>query len=162
MKKLILAAILSFAIVISCEKKQEEHAEHATTEQTASENQANHDDQEKSDEHEEGVKLELNNGEKWTMNAEMKPFISEMETQINAFKPETDDYKTLGNSLNSTNENLIKSCTIKGTPHEVLHAWLMPHMEKIEKLNKASNKEDANKIVAELKESMVKYHEFFN
>ena len=52
MKKNILAAILSFAIVISCEKKQEEHAEHATTEQTASENQANHDDQEKSDEHE--------------------------------------------------------------------------------------------------------------
>jgi hypothetical protein len=35
-------------------------------------------------------------------------------------------------------------------------------MKEIEKLQKAENREDANKIVGELKESMEKYHQFFN
>lgn len=162
MKKIILSALLGLAVVISCEKKTDEHAEHMTTEQTATDDHASHDEHATTDEHDENVKLELNNGEKWTMNAEMKPFINEMETQLNAFKPETDDYKTLGQNLSATNDNLLKSCTIKGTPHDILHAWLLPHMEEIDKLKKADNKEDGNKIVGELKESIVKYHEFFN
>ena len=162
MKKIILSALLGLAIIVSCDKKQESQTELSTTEQTAVEDNANHDDDAKSDEHDESVKLELNNGEKWAMNAEMKPYINEMESQVNAFKPESDDYKVLAKNLGETNDNLIKSCTIKGTPHDVLHAWLMPHMELIDKLKKADNKEDANHIVEELKESMEKYHEYFN
>ena len=162
MKKIILSALLGLAIIVSCDKKQESQTELSTTEQTAVEDNANHDDEAKSDEHDESVKLELNNGEKWAMNAEMKPYINEMESQVNAFKPESDDYKVLAKNLGETNDNLIKSCTIKGTQHDVLHAWLMPHMELIDKLKKADNKEDANQIVGELKESMEKYHEYFN
>lgn len=162
MKKILLSAILGLAIVMSCEKKQEEKVEQATTEQSATDEHANHEAEEKSDDHAEGVKLELNNGAKWKMNAEMKPFINEMESQVNAYKPESDDYKLLARNLGETNDNLIKSCTIKGTPHDVLHAWLMPHMELIDDLKKADNKEEGNKIAGELKESMVKYHQFFN
>lgn len=162
MKKILLSAILGLAIVMSCEKKQEEKVEQATTEQSATDEHANDDAEEKSDDHAEGVKLELNNGAKWTMNAEMKPFINEMESQVNAYKPESDDYKMLAKNLGETNDNLIKSCTIKGTPHDVLHAWLMPHMELIDDLKKADNKEEGNKIVGELKESMEKYHQYFD
>ena len=162
MKKILLSAILGLAIVMSCEKKQEEKVEQATTEQSATDEHANHEAEEKSDDHAKGVKLELNNGAKWTMNAEMKPFINEMESQVNAYKPESDDYKMLAKNLGETNDNLIKSCTIKGTPHDVLHAWLMPHMELIDDLKKADNKEEGNKIVGELKESMVKYHQYFD
>ncbi len=163
MKKIILSALLGLAIVVSCEKKQDEKVENnvTTTEQKVSDEDAT-DDHAKSDEHEEGVKLELNNGAKWTMNAEMKPFINEMETQINAYQPENGDYKMLATNLSATNDNLLKSCTIKGTPHDVLHAWLMPHMEEIDKLKKAENREDANHIVGELKESMEKYHKYFD
>lgn len=164
MKKMILTAILGFAIVISCEKKQEENVKNETakTEQIASEEDANHDEHEKSDDHQEGVKLELNNGAKWIVNNEMKPFVTETETQLNAYNSETGDYKMLATNLNSTNEKLVKSCTMTGTPHDNLHVWLAPHMKEIEKLQKAENREDANKIVAELKESMEKYHQFFN
>ena len=165
MKKILLSAILGLAIVMSCEKKQEtvtdQNNSMATTEQNVSEEHAT-DDHEKSDDHEEGVKLELNNGAKWTMNAEMKPFINEMESQVNAYKPESDDYKMLAKNLGETNDNLIKSFTIKGTPHDVLHAWLMPHMELIDDLKKADNKEEGNKIVGDLKESMAKYHQYFD
>ena len=68
----------------------------------------------------------------------------------------------LATKLNATNEKLVKSCTMTGVPHDNLHAWLAPHMKEIEKLQKAENREDANKIVGELKESMDKYHQFFN
>ena len=164
MKKIILSAILGLAIVISCEKKQEENVtkDATKTEQTASEESANHEDEEKTDDHKEGAKLELNNGAKWTMNAEMKPFLNDMQTQLNAYNSQNGDYNKLGNSLSATNDNLIKSCTIKGTPHDVLHSWLAPHMKEIEKLKKADNREKANEIVDELKESMVKYNEYFN
>lgn len=162
MKKIILSALLGLAIVVSCEKKQEEHAEHATTEQAATDDHANHDDHEKTEEHDESVKLELNNGEKWPVNNEMKPFIAETETQLNAYKPEDGDYKMLAANLSATNDKLVKSCTMTGTPHDVLHAWLAPHMKEIEKLKSAENRDDANHIVGELKESMNKYHQFFN
>ena len=164
MKKILLSAIVSFAIVLSCEKKQEENVKNETakTEQIASEEDANHDEHEKSDDHQEGVKLELNNGAKWNVNNEMKPFVTETETQLKAYNSETGDYKILGTNLNSTNEKLVKSCTMTGTSHDNLHVWLAPHMKEIEKLQKAENREDANKIVGELKESMEKYHQFFN
>ena len=162
MKKIILSALLGLAIIVSCDKKQESQTELSTTEQTAVEDNANHEDEEKSDEHDESVKLELNNGEKWAMNAEMKPFINEMESQVKAYDPVNGDFKMLGKNLSDTNDNLIKSCTIKGTAHDVLHAWLMPHMQEIDQLKKAENRDDANHIVGELKESMEKYHEYFN
>ncbi len=164
MKKMILCAILGLAIVISCEKKQEENVTNdaTKTEQSASEEPADLEDHEKSEDHDETVKLELNNGAKWPVNSEMKPFITETEKLLSSYQPENGDYKMLATNLNSANENLVKSCTMKGLPHDNLHAWLAPHMKEIEKLQKADNKEDANKIVGELKESMEKYHDYFN
>lgn len=159
MKKIILTSLLGLAIVISCEKKQEANTEN---DQPKTEEHATSEEHVTSEEHSENVKLELNNGAKWPVNAEMKPFITEMERQINTYKPESDDYKTLGKKIEVSNENLLKSCTMKGTPHEVLHAWLRPHMEKTAQLNKAANKEEANKIVAELKQSMETYHQYFD
>ena len=165
MKKILLSAILGLAIVMSCEKKQEtvtdQNNSMASTEQNVSEEHAT-EDHEKSDDHEEGVKLELNNGEKWPVNNEMKPFITETESQLNAYKPETGDYKMLATNLSATNDNLVKSCTMTGKSHDVLHAWLAPHMKDIEKLKNAEDREHANKIVGELKESMEKYHQYFN
>ncbi len=161
MKKVLLSAVLGLAILVSCEKKQEENAELVTTEQNATDEHLT-DDHEKDDDHDESAKLELNNGAKWATNPEMKPWTSEMETQLNAYQPENGDYKMLGTNLNATNDNLVKSCTMTGTPHDALHAWLTPHMKDIAKLNKADNRDEANEIVRELKESMEKYHEHFN
>lgn len=162
MKKILLSALLGLAVVISCEKKQEEKVEQATTEQSATDEHANHEAEEKSDDHAEGVKLELNNGAKWPVNNEMKPFITETESQLNAYKPETGDYKMLATNLSTSNDNLVKSCTMTGVPHDNLHAWLAPHMKEIEKLKNAKDREHANKIVGELKESMDEYHQYFD
>ncbi|AZI32596.1 hypothetical protein [Kaistella carnis] len=163
MTKVILSALLALAVVVSCEKKQEEHAENmTTTEQTAAEDHADHAEEAKSDDHDEHAKLELNNGGKWKVNNEMKPYVAEMETQLKAYQPESGDYKMLATNLSTSNENLVKSCTMTGVPHDNLHAWLAPHMKEIEKLKNAEDREHANKIVGELKESMETYHEYFN
>ena len=163
MKKAILSALLGLAIVISCEKKQEKISteENLKTEQTASEENVK-EAQEKSDEHKEGAKLELNNGAKWAVNNEMKPFVNQTETLLNSYNSETGDYKMLATKLNATNEKLVKSCTMTGVPHDNLHVWLAPHMKEIEKLKTAENRDYANKIVSELKESMEKFHQYFD
>ena len=72
MKKIILSALLGLAIVVSCDKKQESKTELSSTEQIAVEDNAKHDEEEKSDDHDESVKLQLNDGAKWAMNAECK------------------------------------------------------------------------------------------
>jgi hypothetical protein len=163
MKKIILSALLGLAVIVSCEKKQEEHAEHVTTEQTATDDHANHEDHEKSDDdHDESAKLELNNGAKWIVNEEMKPSVAEGEKQLNNYQPENGDYKKLAADLSTSTDNLVKTCTMTGVPHDALHAWLAPHMKEIEKLKNAENREKANEIVRELKESMEEYHQFFN
>ena len=165
MKKIILSSLLGLAIVVSCDKKQETQTDQNTniapTEQNASEEHAT-DDHEEAHDHADGVKLELNNGAKWPVNNEMKPFIKETEIQLNAYKLENGDYKMLATNLSATTDNLVKSCTMTGTPHDVLHVWLAPHMKEIEKLKNAEDREHANKIVGELKESMDDYHQFFN
>ena len=165
MKKSILSAILGLAIVISCEKKHEtitdQNNKMVTTEQTASEEHAT-DDHEKSEDHEEGVKLELNNGAKWAVNPEMKPYVAESETQLSAYNTENGDYQKLAADLTATNNKMVKSCTMSGKSHDVLHAWLLPHMQEIDKLKKAENRKEANETVDELKESMAEYHQYFN
>ena len=155
-----MAATIGALTLTSCEKKNEDHATREAT--TEHQNHESMDNQDHADHEPSEVKLKLNDGKKWEMNAEMKPYINDMEQQLIAYNPQTDDYKVLAKNLSETNENLIKSCTIKGTQHEVLHAWLMPHMEKIEQLKNAQTKEDADKIVGDLKQSMTTYHKYFN
>ena len=60
----------------------------------------------------------------------MKPFISETETQLKAYNTETGDYKMLATNLNSTNENLVKSCTMTGTPVSYTHLDVYKRQEK--------------------------------
>ncbi|MBU4538632.1 MAG: hypothetical protein L6264_08340 [Weeksellaceae bacterium] len=163
MKKAILSALLGLAFVVSCEKKEENHAEQMTTEQTAADNHSEHADKAKSEEHSDvNVNLELDNGKKWKTNNEMLPFIQEQERLIKAYDSDKGDYKKLAADLNSANEKLIKSCTMTGKSHEVLHVWLTNHMNTIQQLSKSSNKEEAEKLTEALEHSMESYHHYFD
>ena len=164
MKKLILSALLGLAVIVSCEKKNETattensemHAEHAENEKNAAEAA------EKSDDHDETADLTLDNGTKWVVNDEMKPYVTEMEDQLEQYKPDSGDYKLLATNLIASNDNLVKSCTMTGRSHDVLHVWLTDHIKELKKLQNAPNREEANDAVKELKESMAEYHKYFN
>ena len=108
------------------------------------------------------VVIDLNDGAKWAVNAEMKPFILESESILNTYVAnESTDYKTLANELTDKNSGLIKSCTMDGKSHDELHKWLHPHMALIESLQDADNDDAAAKIINELKSSFELYNQHF-
>lgn len=106
--------------------------------------------------------INLNNGEKWKVNSEMKPHIEKGNELLSDFISKKDeDYKKLAKNLKNQNNYLIKSCTMKGESHDELHKWLHPHMELIEKLSNADNIEKAEDIISELNKSFEIYQNHF-
>lgn len=107
-------------------------------------------------------KIELNNGEKWVVNEEMKPFIQKGEDLVQLYiQDEKTDYKSLAQQVKEQNSLLIKSCTMEGKSHDELHKWLHPHLELAEELEQAENEEESKQIVQKLKHSYQQYHSYF-
>lgn len=106
--------------------------------------------------------IKLNNGEKWSVNEEMKPYINEAESILTQhIESGNADYTALAINLKEKNTGLIKSCTMQGESHDELHKWLHPHMELIESLSNATSTEEANEIIANLQSSFSTYHQYF-
>jgi len=63
--------------------------------------------------------------------------------------------------LKDQNNQLIKSCTMKGKSHDELHKWLHPHLELVEALEKSANENEAKGIVLKLQKSNEVYHQYF-
>lgn len=166
MKRLLLTAFFCLAILTACEKKQQETELQA---ETTTQKESNNLDEnvndavlKNDDQHAiSPTNLELDNGKKWKTNTEMLPFINEQEKLLKNYDDDRDDYKVLAANLNAANEKLIKSCTMKGKSHDVLHVWLANHMKNIEMLAKAANKEEADKFTEMLEHSMETYHQHF-
>lgn len=106
---------------------------------------------------------ELNNGEKWVVNEEMKPFVIKGSELVNSYIRESRlDYKALAAQLKDQNDQLIKSCTMKGKSHDELHKWLNPHLEMVKALEAQTDAAKANEIVLQLQNSYQQYHQYFN
>lgn len=106
--------------------------------------------------------INLNDDEKWAVNEEMKPFISDSEKILNEFiAKKSNDFISLAAQLKEKNAGLVKSCTMQGASHDELHKWLHPHMELIKSLADAGDLEAATLTIDELKESFVTYNQFF-
>lgn len=101
----------------------------------------------------------LNNGEKWKVNTEMTPYILDAEQILLHYND--GDYKQLAEQLEAKNKGLIKSCNMNGKSHDELHKWLHPHMQLIEALDDAGNKEEADKVIAKLNKSFQTFHTYF-
>lgn len=107
-------------------------------------------------------KLSLNNGQKWVVNAEMKPHLEQSERILNDYLTQKGaGYEKLAADLKVQNDQLIKSCTMKGKSHDVLHQWLHPHMALIENLSEEKDPKQAESIVEELEHSFKTYQNYF-
>lgn len=106
--------------------------------------------------------LRLNDGEKWVVNAEMKPHIEKGHELLNDFiERGGTEYKELAEGLRMQNLALIESCTMKGESHEELHKWLITHMGLIEQLSTSMDNDQSEELIADLEESFNTYHKFF-
>ena len=151
MKKLIVFG-LGIMLVWSCNNSTEKPTTHQETESHAEHHQ---------DENSEAI--ELNKGEKWLVNEEMKPFVRKGEELVNTYIQEgKTDYKTLSEQLKDQNNQLIKSCTMDGKSHDELHKWLHPHLELVKELENETDTTKANEIVSKIQHSYQVYHQFFN
>ncbi len=112
--------------------------------------------------HQNTSDLSLNNGEKWKVNAEMKPHIEQENQILNNYLAQNEtNYQELAEALKRDNNNLIKSCTMTGESHEELHKWLHPHMELLEQLSTAKDLTAAKGVIAQIEESFKTYHNYF-
>lgn len=157
MKKLFILALSSF-VLLSCNNsaekstvKEEENSKEETIKQK------DHKDDDKSE------TVELNNGAKWVVNEEMKPYVVKGEELVNNYtQTNQTDYKKLAADLKTENDKLIKSCTMNGKSHDELHKWLEPHLKLTKHLEKADDAAEAKTLVMDLQSSYNNYHQYFN
>lgn len=157
MKKtvLVLTTAISF-IFFSCSNNanQKSEHEHDVTEE--------HSDDHHHDAEDGNEAIELNNGEKWKVNEEMKPFIINGEALVDKFiADKSTDYKKLAKDLKEQNQSLISSCTMDGKSHDELHKWLHPHLEMVEELADEDQQAEAMALVHRIHASYIQYHEYF-
>lgn len=167
MKHVILTlGIFGLAFLTSCdnstEVQQEQETEQSVDNNEHPTDEAEHPSETEEHFHDNGESLSLNEGEKWMVNEEMKPFVTQGEEFVYDFsKSKDEDYLSLANNLSEQNKQLISSCTMDGVSHDELHKWLHPHLELTKKLKNAQDIDEANHIVQLLLSSYKDYHKFF-
>ncbi|WP_199223398.1 hypothetical protein [Brumimicrobium oceani] len=177
MKHIILTlGIFSIGLLASCDNATEsatdatdtiENNEHPTGEEHPSgdEHPAGEEHPAAADHehsHDDGEEISLNDGERWKVNEEMKPFVMQGEIFVKDFLDSGDeDYLSLAENLADQNKQLITSCTMDGVSHDELHKWLHPHLELTKELKQAKSIDEANHIVEHLLASYEEYHKFF-
>lgn len=155
MKKgiLIMAIMVGFGL-ISCSDK-------ASNENVETEEIVSHEDLHGEIDTNEGI--ELNNGDKWLINDEMRPHLSEAENTLKNYIEEgSSDYQKLASELEMLNADLINSCTMEGKGHDELHKWLHHHINHIENLKNSNDKEVVQNTINSLVDSFQEFHQYFN
>ncbi len=157
MKKSLILSLSALITLSACQKTE------STAPQTQQDPHATHqvDSLATHEEPSSNAALELNNGEKWETNVEMLPFIQKQEQLLAEFDPGQKTYLELSQDLVAANDELIKSCTMTGKSHDVLHVWLTDHMNAMQTLEKSTEESAQQQAVATLKSSMQTYHEYF-
>lgn len=157
MKKLLTLAAAAL-LVWGCGNSSENTA---ATENPESQAVEQTKESEESEENENVI--ELNQGEKWLVNEEMKPFIMKGEELVNNYiQQQQTDHNGLAQQLKDQNDQLIKSCTMEGKSHDELHKWLHPHLDLVKKLSKETDAVKAAETVTALQVSYSQYHQYFN
>ena len=106
--------------------------------------------------------LSLNNGDKWLVNEEMRPFVKNGSDLIIDFdKAANKDAKVLATKLTEQNEQIVKSCTMTGKGHEELHKWLLPHMELVKSLGNSTDSVETANLIGQLQQSYSLYNQYF-
>ncbi|MEQ8910343.1 MAG: YceI family protein [Vicingaceae bacterium] len=106
--------------------------------------------------------LQLNEGEKWKINEEMKPPITTMqEIMKHQSMGHSKDHLMVAKELKKNTDLLISSCTMKGKSHQELHKWLVPHIQLVKNLAEAKDHTEVAKHYQELEESFDLLNEYF-
>ena len=150
-KKIILIPAIAL-FLFSCGNASNEKSEDLSEIETHDEH--HHDD--------ESEAIELNNGEKWQVNANMITHIRNMENDVVSYaKVEQKDYKSLSEKLQSNIDLLTSNCTMKGKAHDELHKWLLPYIDLVKELSEAINEAEALQQFENIQTSFTTFNQYF-
>ena len=112
--------------------------------------------------HDEEETIELNNGEKWTVDSNMMVHIRNMESDVASFATAGQkDYKALSEKLQANVELLTSNCTMKGKAHDELHKWLLPYIDVVDQLSEAKDEMDAEARYQKIQTSFSVFNQYF-
>ena len=152
MNKLILTFAVGGLLLSSCGNSTNEKSNNQT--EVAEQNNHHHDD--------ESEAIELNNGEKWKVDANMITHIRNMENDINHFaNVEQKDFKSLAEKLQTNIDLLTSNCTMKGKAHDELHKWLLPYIDMVKELSEAKNETEASEQFKNIQTSFSTFNQYF-
>lgn len=157
--KTILILVMGASVLWSCNQRTQTDS---ATSRDAAEAHAGHDHDHDHHYNESDAPLELNDGNKWKVNEEMKPFLNKSEEILASYKEgNQQDHQALGKQLQEQNTLLIQNCTMTGKSHDELHKWLHPHMALLAELSTTDDKDEAQRLIKEIDESFATYHAHF-
>jgi len=152
MKNITLSLIVISLFLFSCGNTSIEKSKEETETVTHEEHQHNVEMQ----------TIELNNGEKWQVDANMLTHIRNMENDVVSFsKVEQKDYQSLSEKLQSNIDLLTSNCTMKGKAHDELHKWLLPYIDLVKELSEAKNETEATKQFENIQISFTTFNQYF-
>jgi hypothetical protein len=152
MNKVILTLSVFSLLLFGCGNSTNEKSNNQT--EVAEHNEHHHDD--------ESEAIELNNGEKWQVDANMINHIRNMENDINSFaNVEQKDFKSLAEKLQSNIDLLTSNCTMKGKAHDELHKWLLPYIDLVKELSEAKDETEASKHFENIQISFTTFNQYF-
>lgn len=160
MKKSIFLVFISLSFTwISCNNNKTAETAKSESAAPAPEQEAENHEHHNND---VSAAIELNNGERWAVNNEMKPYVTAgTELVDNFIKAGNTDYVALAKQLKEQNDKLIKSCTMEGKSHDELHKWLHPHLELVKELEEEKDAAKNKEVVTHLKDSYEMYNKYF-
>ncbi len=152
MKKITISLITSSFFLLSCGNSLNEKSEVQT--ETAILNEHHHNAEKQN--------IEIDNGEKWKVDANMIIHIRNMENDIDSFaKLEQKDYNLLSEKLKFNIDLLTSNCTMKGKAHDELHKWLLPYIDLINELSEATDETEAAKQFKNVQNSFTTFNQYF-
>jgi hypothetical protein len=118
--------------------------------------------QESGHHHHDLTAIELNNGEKWTVDKDMMAHIGNMEKDLVALGKNVEkDYAVLSKKLLANSELLTSNCTMTGKAHDELHKWLLPYIDLVGELEAAENEVKAVEFFKEVEHSFHTFNKYF-
>lgn len=106
--------------------------------------------------------IELNNGEKWIVDANMMAYIRKMENDVLSYvKAEQKDFHSLSEKLQTNLDLLTSNCTMKGKAHDELHKWLLPYIDTVNDLSKANDEAAASNTFEVIQTSFITFNAYF-
>jgi hypothetical protein len=93
------------------------------------------------------VSLQLNNGQKWKLDAATRKKMNDIKTYISQASHSNEVLN--GDELQKHADILIKECRMSGPDHDALHAWLTPFLQHVQAVKNNRDAESATHAVNE-------------